>query len=104
MITSTREFYQNFYDVEPVCNNAIKDYLNDIQFTKTLNPKVSVKLINPFTTDDLIEQASRRTKQSIPGADSLSYPYFAVLFQILMLEKLVDDVYNRALDDIFPGP
>ncbi|KAG2210439.1 hypothetical protein INT47_002381 [Mucor saturninus] len=102
MKTSAHQFYQHLYDAEPVWDDAIKDYLDDIQLTKTLDSNDAATLVKPFTINELIDQASRLTKQSSPGADGLSYPYLAILFQIPMLERLVTDLYNQALDGVFP--
>ncbi|KAG2202921.1 hypothetical protein INT47_008953 [Mucor saturninus] len=57
-------------------------------FNKTLDPNNAVKLMSPLTIEELIEQASRLTKQSSPGVGGLGYLYLVVLFQFSHARKV----------------
>jgi hypothetical protein len=51
----------------------------------------------PITIDELYDQVKRSPARSSPGNDGLGYQYLRILFQILSLEPLLLEVYNRAL-------
>lgn len=97
------QFYQMLYTADHVEEVDIVTYLNRINFDCTLSDSDQEKLMQSITINELIDQASRVSKPSSPGADGLSYPFLALLFQLPCLKNLVVQVYNDTLQGLFPS-
>jgi endonuclease/exonuclease/phosphatase family metal-dependent hydrolase len=102
MQSYAHQFYQNLYSVDPVDDDGVLAYLDTITFDKHLGSADAEQLTDKINISELIVQANRLTKNSSPGADGLSYAFLAVLFQLPCLEKLVHQIYNDALNGVFP--
>ncbi|KAI9334631.1 hypothetical protein BD770DRAFT_18019 [Pilaira anomala] len=92
-----REYYQQLYTLDPVEDNEIDQYLQTIQFNKTVTTQENDRLMGKIVIEDLIDQVKRSPKQSSPGDDGLGYQYLHILFNIPILETLILEIYNNAL-------
>jgi exonuclease III len=93
-----RQYYQKLYTLDHVEENDIDRYLNTIQFNKKVDQRDNGRLLARITISDLIEQVKRSPKQSSPGDDGLGYQYLQILFSNTMLQPLLLEVYNNALN------
>ncbi|CEP15119.1 hypothetical protein [Parasitella parasitica] len=96
-------YYTHLYRADPVSSSTINEYLDGIQFERVLTEDDKLSLMAPITIEELMEQATRSVKATAPGSDGLAYPYLALLFQFDSVKTLVLQVYNDALDGLFPS-
>ncbi|KAK4515183.1 Glycerophosphocholine phosphodiesterase [Mucor velutinosus] len=97
------QYYADLYKADPVAPEHIEAYLNSITFEKVLTADEQQSLTDNITMDELLQQANRSMKATAPGSDGLAYPFLSLLFSMARLEKLVLQVYNDALNGIFPS-
>ncbi|KAG1450645.1 hypothetical protein G6F46_010634 [Rhizopus delemar] len=99
-----RQFYKQLYTADPVDNAQLQDYLASIHFDRQISSDAQESLTEPISIEDLIEQASRNGNNiSSPGSDDLGYPFPLHLFRHPRLQELSVQVYNQAMQGVFPS-
>ncbi|SAL97551.1 hypothetical protein [Absidia glauca] len=98
-----RSFYQALYQIDPVGDDQIDQYLATIQDLPQLDELAQTNLMATFELDDLLAQAARCPRQSSPGDDGLSYTYLTIIFRFRRIQPIILQVYNDALQHtVFP--
>ncbi|KAG0926089.1 hypothetical protein G6F57_012479 [Rhizopus arrhizus] len=87
-----------FVILDPVDENDIDYYLQNIADLPQLNEDNRRYLISPITIEDIIEQSKKAIgKQSSPGSDVLGYVFIHLIYQFSRLKDLITKIYNMAL-------